>query len=197
MSLDKAVQVPHFACLNLWRIVHRDVFLHTPRYKEIARFASRPDAAFWLLWRIADSFALSVTGNYCEYSQHHSLSPLPSHDTAQAFANFQRNQPSRPLRALASPLISAATKKLHAVGPAAWHVGNPLTPPLMPLSSVTDLKRCARGVSLLGDDVTQPPTSQHLPVARRPRPLARTPHPRAPAYRATHAPPEKHEARRL
>ena len=173
MSLDKAVQVPHFACLNLWRIVHRDVFLNTPRYKEIARFTSRPDAAFWLLWRIADSFALSVTGNYCEYSQHHSLSPLPSHDTARAFANFQRNQPSRPLRALALPLISAATKKLRAVGPAAWHVHNPLTPPLMPLSSVIDLKRCARGVSLLGDDAAQPPISQHLPVARRPRPQAR------------------------
>ena len=52
---DKGTDVPNFACVNAWRITHRQVFFESPRYKVICDLSWRHDTAFLLSWRLAES----------------------------------------------------------------------------------------------------------------------------------------------
>ena len=74
--LDKAPQVPIFACGHFWRNVHHSTDFTSPRSAELFRQTSARDAKFLLLWQLVDSLSLSVRGEASVFSHSHRVSPL-------------------------------------------------------------------------------------------------------------------------
>ena len=58
--MDKAPQVPIFACGHFWRHVHHSTYFTSSRYAELSRQTSARDANFLLLWQLVDSLSLAT-----------------------------------------------------------------------------------------------------------------------------------------
>ena len=74
---DKGTDVPNFVCVNGWRAIQRNIFLLSPRYRELLRCTTARDARFLLLWRLADTLSPTSFGKYCAFSLQHPVSLLP------------------------------------------------------------------------------------------------------------------------
>ena len=96
--MDKAVQVPIFACSKFWQHVHKKTFFQGDRYRELFRFSSHHDAQVTTAWSLIDSMSLCVLGRPSDVSRSTGLSPLTKDEQVLAFSHHRKYPPSLRLK---------------------------------------------------------------------------------------------------
>ena len=142
--MDKATQVPLFACHHFWHKVHHDTFFQGGRYRELFRFSSHHDAQVTTAWSLIDSMSLCVLGRPSQVSRNTGLSPLSHDEQTTAFSYHQKYKPSVRLKNRISAQIMGQQKRVLSAlpSPAAWP--QLLTLGFSPTLSASDLKHAVR-----------------------------------------------------
>ena len=120
--MDKAVQVPIFACHEFWKHVHHDTFFQGGRYRELFRFSSHNDANIATAWSLIDSMSLCVLGKPSDLSRSVGLSPLSRDEQVKAFSHHRQYPSSLRLKNGISTQVDSQLKRIRSSlpSPAAW-----------------------------------------------------------------------------
>ena len=121
--MDKAPQIPIFACQHFWGAMHSETYFSGGRYRELFRFATPHDAAVATSWSLIDSMSPCTPGKPCTMSSTSGWSPLIPQEQINAFRIHKNNPPSRGLRLRVSKQIDCQLRCLTRLASTSqpWH----------------------------------------------------------------------------